>query len=109
MIRRNMEPDTAIDVAVVIPVYRTAGTIRALVERVLGVLEASENRHEVVLVEDGSADDSWPAVLEVQHAYPGRITAVQLTRNYRQHNALMSGSPHSRGRSLLTLDDNRHN
>jgi len=109
MIGLNMETDTAIDVSVVIPVYRTAGTIRALVERVLGVLEASGNRHEVVLVEDGSADDSWPAVLEVQHAHPGRITAVQLMRNYGQHNALMCGFRHCRGRYIVTLDDDGQN
>lgn len=104
-----MESELNKDVSVVIPVYRTAPTIRGLVERVLEVLDSLGIRHEIILVDDGSPDDSWRAVDELQKRFPDRITAIQLMRNFGQHNALMCGFRHCRGRYVVTMDDDGQN
>jgi glycosyltransferase involved in cell wall biosynthesis len=53
-----MNDDSLIELSVVIPVYRSAATLRQLVDCLLPVLKAIAPRHEIVFVEDGSPDDS---------------------------------------------------
>lgn len=95
--------------SVVIPVYRSAGMLRMLVVRLVNVLDKIEFASEIVLVDDGSPDESWQVITELQERFPGRITAVQLMRNFGQHNALMCGFRHARGDLILTMDDNLQN
>ncbi len=94
-----------LDVSVVIPVYGSGGTIVGLVERILSVLEAEGLRHELVLVDDGSPDDAWDRLTELHQKHPDRIVAVQLMRNFGQHNALMCGLRRARGAAIVTMDD----
>jgi polyisoprenyl-phosphate glycosyltransferase len=92
-------------VSVVIPVYNAAARLPRLVERLFAVLDATGEPCEVVLVDDGSRDDSWQVLGRLHAQYSGRLSAVQLMRNYGQHNALMAGFRHARGRFVVTMDD----
>jgi len=98
-----------VDVSVVIPVYRSESSLRPLVARLLLVLEATGRSHEIIFVEDGGGDGSWRVLRELQTRYPDRITAIQLMRNYGQHNALMCGFHTARGEVIVTLDDDLQN
>jgi polyisoprenyl-phosphate glycosyltransferase len=97
------------DLSVVIPVYRSAKTLNTLVERLLAVLDDTGLDYEIVFVEDGSPDDSWRVLNELQAANPDRIVAIQLMCNYGQHNALMCGFRHARGDYIVTMDDDLQN
>lgn len=97
------------DLSVVIPVYRSAPTLGRLVERLQGVLDATGLDYEIIFVEDGSPDDSWKVLSELRQRSPERIVAIQLMRNYGQHNALMCGFRQSRGRLIVTMDDDLQN
>lgn len=94
-----------IDLSVVIPVYRSADTLRPLVERLVRVLDDLGREYEIIFVDDGSPDNAWEALCALQGSYAERIVAIQLMRNYGQHNALMCGLRHSRGKYILTMDD----
>ena len=61
--------------------------------------------YELVMVEDGSPDDSWRVLSAMQRQDPEHIVAVQLMRNYGQHNALMCGFRHAQGKLIVTMDD----
>ena len=98
-----------LDLSVVIPVYRSADTLRELVERLQAVLDEARVDYELLLVEDGSPDNSWVVLEALQREYPGRIRAIQLMRNYGQHNALMCGFRHARGAYIVTMDDDLQN
>ena len=98
-----------IEVSVVIPVYRSETSLPHLVERLFTVLEATGHSHEIVFVEDGGNDGSWRILGELQARYPDRITAIQLMRNYGQHNALMCGFHHASGACVVTMDDDLQN
>jgi glycosyltransferase involved in cell wall biosynthesis len=100
---------TCVDLSVVIPVYRSATMLPALVRRLLPVLEATGLTHEIVFVEDGSPDDSWRVLSELQADHADRIVAIQLMRNFGQHNALMCGFRHARGALIITMDDDLQN
>lgn len=99
----------ALDLSVVVPVYRSETTLRALIERLRVVLDATGMSYEVVMVEDGSPDGAWQVLQELQARFPDQIVAIQLMRNYGQHNALMCGFRHARGRLILTMDDDLQN
>ena len=93
------------DLSVVLPVYNSTATLRPLVERLVTVLDGLGRSYEIVFVDDGSRDDSWELLCQLQHEHPGRIVAIQLMRNFGQHNALMCGFRHTQGQFVVTLDD----
>jgi undecaprenyl-phosphate 4-deoxy-4-formamido-L-arabinose transferase len=64
--------------------------------------------YELVLVNDGSVDDSWSRIVELAAANP-RIHGIDLARNYGQHNALLAGIRAARGSTIVTLDDDLQN
>jgi len=91
--------------SVVIPCYGSEHTIRPLVERLVRVLEAEGRSFEIVLVDDGSPDGVWEVLTALHRERPEQIVAIQLMRNFGQHNALMAGLRRARGDVLVTLDD----
>ena len=103
-------PDTApprLALSIVIPVYNGASSIADLV-RALENLPIAGG-HEIVLVNDGSADDS----LAVCHALFDKarvpMTIVSLARNYGEHNAVMAGLRYAGGAHVITMDDDLQN
>jgi undecaprenyl-phosphate 4-deoxy-4-formamido-L-arabinose transferase len=98
-----------VELSVVIPVYYSEATLSELAERLLRVLDATGLVYEVIFVDDGSKDGSWPVVTELQARHPDRIVAIELMRNFGQHNALMCGFRHARGEYIVTMDDDLQN
>ncbi len=99
----------AVEYSVVIPVYRSAETLPELARRLCHVLDGAGGAYEIVFVDDGSPDGSWPVLRELAAAHPGRVVAVQLMRNYGQHNAIMCGFRHASGELVVTMDDDLQN
>ena len=93
--------------SIVIPVYNGAASIAELV----GALEALEipGGHEIVLVNDGSPDNSLAVCRALVGAARGPITLVDLARNYGEHNAVMAGLRHASGAHVITMDDDLQN
>jgi polyisoprenyl-phosphate glycosyltransferase len=98
-----------LDLSVVVPVYNSASTLAALLERLTKAISAITPRYEIILVEDGSRDDSWKTIQSLREQYGDPLVAVQLMRNYGQHNALMCGLDLARGEYVLTMDDDLQN
>jgi len=98
---------TAPALSIVIPVYNGAPTIGALVAALQAL--AVPGGHEIVLVNDGSPDDS----LEICRGLVARtsvpITLVDLARNFGEHNAVMAGLREARGAHIITMDDDLQN
>lgn len=90
--------------AVVVPVFNSQATLPALIDRLAAVLPGVAARFEVVLVNDGSRDESWEAICEAarKHAW---VRGVNLMRNYGQHNALLAGIRTVRYAITVTMDD----
>ncbi len=104
----NLEP-SPIHISVVIPVYRSADTLPDVVRRLRAVLDVGPRPYEIIFVDDSSPDDSWQVLIDLQRENADRIVLVQLMRNFGQHNALMCGFRHSRGRFVVTMDDDLQN
>lgn len=95
------------ELSIVIPAYRSADTLPPLVARLRAVLDPAAYDYEIIVVEDGSPDGgtTWDALQKLQAQHPDRVVAIQLMRNFGQHNAIMCGFRHARGRLVLTMDD----
>jgi glycosyltransferase involved in cell wall biosynthesis len=90
--------------SIVIPVYRSSGTLPELVDRVNLVLDSLPGPAEIILVNDGSPDASWHVIASLAGSRP-RVRGISLMKNYGQHSALLAGITASRGRLIVTLDD----
>lgn len=90
---------------ILIPVYFGEDTLRAFVEALLTQLAGEERKFEVLLVDDGSRDNSWEVIEELAKQHPGVVRGIRLSRNFGQHNALMCGFHHARGDVVITMDD----
>ncbi len=95
-------------ISVVVPVYNGAATLAELVARCHEVLDECASAHELVLVNDGSQDDSW-AEIERLAADDPSVRGIDLARNYGQHNALLAGIRAARYELTITLDDDLQN
>ncbi|RCG29390.1 glycosyltransferase [Sphaerisporangium album] len=91
-------------VSVVVPCYRSARTLPKLLERLMTVLDGMSVPHEVILVVDGSPDDTWDVAARLADRF-GPVRALHLSRNYGQHNALLAGVREARLEVIVTLDD----
>jgi undecaprenyl-phosphate 4-deoxy-4-formamido-L-arabinose transferase len=95
-------------VSVVVPVYNSATILPRLVERVNGVLGPMLVDYELVLVNDGSADDSWSRIVALAEGDPN-VRGLDLVRNFGQHAATLAGIRAARGDVVLTIDDDLQN
>ena len=77
-------------ISVVVPVYNSEGSLPLLVERLEPVLADLAMSHEIILINDGSRDQSW-AVIEELTSKHASVRGINLMRNYGQHNALLCG------------------
>ena len=91
----------------VIPVYNGSPTIGTVVEQLLEGYRDLDI--EIVLVNDGSPDDSERVCRELHRAHPETVTFVHLARNFGEHNAVLAGLRHSTGDYVAILDDDGQN
>jgi glycosyltransferase involved in cell wall biosynthesis len=94
--------------SLVVPVYNSKPGLPELVRRVHEAMSAAGQAYELVLVDDGSADGSAAEVARLAASRP-EIVAIELMRNYGQHNAVLCGVRAARGEVIVTLDDDLQN
>ncbi|MBM3151256.1 MAG: glycosyltransferase family 2 protein [Chloroflexi bacterium] len=90
--------------SVIVPVYNSAEMLGILVQRLDAVLSKITGRYEVILVNDGSRDDSWEVITRLADKHPW-VRGINLMRNYGQHNALLEGIRAARYKVIVTMDD----
>ena len=93
--------------SIVIPLYNGANSIADLVHALDRLPIAGG--HEIVLVDDGSADDSLAICRALFDKTRVPITIVSLARNYGEHNAVLAGLRYATGAHIITMDDDLQN
>lgn len=92
-------------ISFVIPCYRSEHTLRGVVDEIKAtVLQRPAVDFEIVLVDDCSPDGVWNTITELV-SENSNIKAIQFTRNFGQHAALMAGFSHVDGDIVFSLDD----
>jgi glycosyltransferase involved in cell wall biosynthesis len=103
-----MNPESAIAHSVVIPLYNEEDNVRELVERLVPVLEATDEPFELVFVDDGSRDGT-AAMVRAAYASDPRVKLVRFARNYGQEAAVQAGILHATGRWIVQMDGDLQN
>jgi glycosyltransferase involved in cell wall biosynthesis len=92
-----------VEISVVVPVYKCAGCLRHLHERLTLVLTDMGVSHELVFVDDRSPDEAWDALQELVLRDPA-VRAVRLSRNFGQHAAITAGVAEAVGQWVVVMD-----
>ncbi len=89
--------------SVVVPVFNSSNSLVELCQRIHIALKNFQ--HQIVLVDDGSADNSWGVINSIAAENPEKITAIRFMRNYGQHSAILCGFSFCDGDFIITIDD----
>ena len=89
--------------SVVTTLYRSAGTIDEFKRRIVEAARPVADTLEIVMVNDGSPDDSLARALALHDVDP-RVTVVDLARNFGHHKAMMTGLAHASGDFVFLID-----
>src|SRR6476646_12174185 len=98
---------TGPELSLVIPVYNGGRTIGPLVEQTAKIFGSTS--FEIVLVNDGSDDDSEKVCAELAAKFPQNVIFVHLSRNFGENSAVLAGFTQTRGRYVAVLDDDGQN
>lgn len=94
--------------SIVIPVYKSQLFVKKTVLEIIPHLSKITSDFELILVNDGSPDDSWKVIAELAESING-VKAINLVKNYGQHTAVMCGIEKATGDYIVTMDDDLQN
>jgi glycosyltransferase involved in cell wall biosynthesis len=95
-------------VSVVVPVYNEQDNVEPLLEMLRAPLEGLGRPYEIVIVDDGSSDETAGRIREAARRYPA-LRAVRLRGNFGQTAALAAGFDLARGGLVVTMDGDCQN
>ncbi len=97
-----------LDLTVVIPIHNEAASLLDLHRELNAALAPWGRSYEIILVDDGSTDDSFPILARLQTDDP-RVRVIRFRRNFGQTAAFSAGFAHARGRLIVTSDGDLQN
>ena len=89
--------------SIVTTLYQSSPTINEFYRRALAAVEPITGDIELIMVNDGSPDDSLNLALALHRTDP-RVVVVDLSRNFGHHKAMMTGLAHARGDHVFLID-----
>src|SRR5690349_3055596 len=89
--------------SVVSPVYKAEAIVHLLVEQTVHNIELITTDYEIILIEDGSSDNSWNEIVK-ECAVNNKIKGIKLSRNFGQHYAITAGIEHANGEWIIVMD-----
>jgi dolichol-phosphate mannosyltransferase len=92
-----------IKASIISPVYNSERIVKELVKRISESITLITPNYEIVLVEDGSSDESWEAI-ESECKKNQLVKGIKLSRNFGQHYAISAGIKYASGDILIIID-----
>lgn len=96
------------DLSVVIPVYNEEESLEPLVDELRSALETTGRSYEVIIVDDGSTDGTYPTLRKLFHR-DNHMKAVRLKRNFGQTAAVAAGFAYAQGDIIVAMDGDGQN
>jgi len=94
--------------SIIIPLFNEEESVDKLVANILEAASRFEFTYEIILVDDGSTDDTWKIVERLKETTP-QLRGIKFRRNYGQTSAMVAGFEHSRGEIIVTMDGDLQN
>jgi len=108
MASKDMGRDDSVYLSVVVPLYNEEESLEALMLRISDTIKAFAFPWEIILVDDGSKDRTWPIIEALSAVYPN-LRGLKFRRNFGQTSAMVAGFEHARGEIIVTLDGDLQN
>lgn len=98
-----------LSLSVVLPVFEEAENVKQLIPRIVQTLAAYEGSFEIIVVDDGSEDETPHVLWELKQAHPGHLRVARHLYNKGNGAALRTGSVIARGEIIVYMDsDGQH-
>jgi len=94
---------TDLDISIVIPMFNESGNIGPLISQITDVMANQDLEYEVLLIDDGSHDQTWLQVLEVARNIK-EVQGIKLSRNFGHQHALLAGLNKAQGKAVISMD-----
>jgi len=94
--------------SIVVPLFNEADSVSELLSRILKVSADFSFSYEIIFVDDGSTDNTWPIIESLKKKTP-QLRAVKFLRNFGQTSAMVAGFDHARGEIIVTMDGDLQN
>jgi len=91
------------DLSVVIPLFNEQNSLEELVVKISTVVKKLELNHEIILIDDGSKDNSWKSIIKIT-SLNNNVKALRFLKNYGKSQALSAGFKASKGDVIITMD-----
>ncbi len=91
------------DISVVIPLYNEEESLPELTDWIRRVMLANNFSYEIILVDDGSKDNSWKIIMDLKKSHE-QISGIKFRRNYGKSAALNVGFAATQGEVVITMD-----
>jgi len=91
------------NISIVVPIYKGETLIEPLVAQLAKTLPTFAKKYEIILVNDGSPDNSWSLIQGLADKYES-VRGICMMRNYGQHNATLCGIRTARYEVIITMD-----
>ena len=95
--------DKRLDISVVVPLYNEQESLSELTSWIDRVAIENNLSYEIIMVDDGSTDDSWDMVAQLKEQFPA-IKGIRFARNYGKSAALYCGFEAAEGEVVFTMD-----
>ncbi|MFQ3579494.1 MAG: glycosyltransferase family 2 protein [Bacteroidales bacterium] len=91
------------DISIVIPLYNEAESLPELEQWIKRVMDANKFSYEIIMVNDGSYDNSWEVIKQLSEKNPA-VRGIKFRRNYGKSAALFCGFEAAQGNVVITMD-----
>ena len=91
------------DLSIIIPLYNEEESLPELCEWIRDVADKNQYDYEIILIDDGSTDDSWKVIEELSNNHP-EIKGIRFQRNYGKSAGLNEGFRAAQGNVIITMD-----
>lgn len=90
-------------ISVVIPLFNESESLPELMAWIDRVMQSNQYSYEVIMVDDGSDDNSWEVICQLRNQYPA-LKGIRFQRNYGKSAALNEGFKAAAGEMVVTMD-----
>lgn len=94
--------------SIVIPLFNEEESVDKLVAKILEAASRFDFTYEIILVDDGSTDDTWKIIEQLKETV-SHLRGIKFRRNYGQTSAMVAGFEHSLGEIIVTMDGDLQN
>lgn len=91
------------DISVIVPLFNEAESLPKLCRWIEKVMNDNQFSYEIIFVNDGSTDNSWQVICELQKQSPN-VHGIRFRRNYGKSPALFCGFAKAKGDVVITMD-----